>query len=339
MLVAYACGDARIEPVCTGHINRTYVVYTAHERFVLQWVNPIFAASIHDNIELVTRHLEEQGMATPRLVRNLAGELASLDAEGGRWRLMTHVRGDVHDVARDPDMCASAGALVGRFHRAVQILGDKLVTTRGGVHDTKAHLARLEQAVASHEQHRAHARIAKVAQAILTHARALPSLDELPQRVVHGDLKLSNIIFAPPGHAHCLIDLDTLGHMPFVVELGDAWRSWCNSLAEDDPASSFNLDLFAGAVRGYASTARDLLTAQEQELIVAGIETIAVELAARFCRDALEERYFGWDQQRFEAAWAHNLQRASSQLHLAASIAAQRQRAEQVARAAFAAHT
>ena len=49
---------------------------------------------------------------------------------------------------------------------------------------------------------------------------------------------------------------------------------------------------------------------------------ITVELAARFCADAHEETYFGWDRERFASASAHNQARATSQLHLAGSIAA-----------------
>ena len=34
--------------------------------------------------------------------------------------------------------------------------------------------------------------------------------------------------------------------------------------------------------------------------------TITVELAARFCADALRERYFRWDERRYASASAHN---------------------------------
>ncbi len=47
-----------------------------------------------------------------------------------------------------------------------------------------------------------------------------------------------------------------------------------------------------------------------------------MELAARFCTDALEESYFGWDASRFASAAEHNLVRARAQLSLARSIRA-----------------
>jgi hypothetical protein len=65
--------------------------------------------------------------------------------------------------------------------------------------------------------------------------------------------------------------------------------------------------------------------AEEREALAGAVERIALELAARFCRDAFEDRYFGWDPARFPSRPAHNLHRAAGQLALARS--ARRQRA------------
>ena len=60
------------------------------------------------------------------------------------------------------------------------------------------------------------------------------------------------------------------------------------------------------------------------DVIPTAVETIALELSARFCADALAESYFGWNRQRFASACEHNLLRAQSQLTLAQSIGRQR---------------
>ena len=74
---------------------------------------------------------------------------------------------------------------------------------------------------------------------------------------MHGDPKINNLLFdAATGRALCFIDLDTLGRMPLPLELGDAFRSWCNPAGEDNRQSAFALDLFAAAVDGYAAGAR-----------------------------------------------------------------------------------
>ena len=93
----------------------------------------------------------------------------------------------------------------------------------------------------------------------------------------------------------CLIDLDTLARMPVALELGDALRSWCNPATEDAADARFVRPFFAAAVDGYAAAAPGFLAHDEWGAIPRGTLTITVELAARFCADALRERYFRWD--------------------------------------------
>ena len=54
-------------------------------------------------------------------------------------------------------------------------------------------------------------------------------------------------------------------------------------------------------------------------------ETIYLELAARFCTDALNESYFGWNPAQFPTSSEHQLMRARGQLNAAKALAAQRE--------------
>jgi len=135
--------------------------------------------------------------------------------------------------------------------------------------------------------------------------------------------------------AVALLDLDTMGRMSVAYELGDAWRSWCNPLGEDVEETRFDLEVFAAAARGYAGEARGLLAREEVGALVTGVETVCVELAARFCVDAFEDRYFGWDPSRFPSRREHNRVRAAGQLNLARGVAAVRGEAERMVAAAF----
>jgi len=110
-LAAYELGEVELARIDAGLINRTFAVGAERGRFVLQWVNPIFGAEVHLDIEAVTAHLEACGLVTPRLVRTRAGELWTRDAEGGVWRLMTFVEGVTHARAETPALCESAGLL------------------------------------------------------------------------------------------------------------------------------------------------------------------------------------------------------------------------------------
>jgi hypothetical protein len=70
---------------------------------------------------------------------------------------------------------------------------------------------------------------------------------------------------------------------------------------------------------------RKKITQVERAVIADAVAVIALELAARFCADVLEESYFGWDKTRFKAAWEHHLLRARGQFALARSIGKQRE--------------
>ncbi|HEX2689484.1 MAG TPA: hypothetical protein VHN14_22840, partial [Kofleriaceae bacterium] len=77
--------------------------------------------------------------------------------------------------------------------------------------------------------------------------------------------------------------------------------------------------------RGFRSVADALVSADEKTAIVIGLETVCLELAARFAVDLFRDDYFGWDPSRFPSRRAHNLVRAEGQLTLGFSVRAARQ--------------
>jgi Ser/Thr protein kinase RdoA (MazF antagonist) len=230
-------------------------------------------------------------------------------------------RGRRHAVP-SPEWAEAAGELVGRFHVAVADLAYDYRFTRAGVHDTAAHLARLRERVAGASI----AEATDVGREILAAADGLPPLaTDLPRRHVHGDLKISNVIFHhPPVAAVALVDLDTFAKGTLAFELGDAMRSWCNPHGGDAGAARFELPIFAAAMRGFRRFADAVCTDAERASIVVGLETVCLELAARFCVDAFDDAYFGWDAARFASRREHNLVRARGQLALGLSVRAAR---------------
>ena len=317
--------EARVTPIEIGLINRTYrVERTSAEprRLILQRLHPIFRGEVNRDFEAITAHLAEKGVTTPRLVPTTTGALW-LDAADGAWRAQTFLEGRVVSVVSTPEVARAAGAAAGRFHVAVADLQHTFHFTRPGAHDTPRHLAHLRAALEAHANHPQFAAIRPVAERILAHA--LPTVPELPVRIIHGDLKLTNVLFDETlTRAVALLDLDTLAHGTLAVELGDALRSWANPAGESAAHARVDLAIVEAALAGYAECAGALLTEDERRALPAGLETIALELASRFCADALEERYFGWDAQRYATRGEHNLARAAAQLALAESVQASR---------------
>jgi Ser/Thr protein kinase RdoA (MazF antagonist) len=342
---AWGWDSAVLRPIPGGLINLTYAVEVGGAPVaVLQRLHPVFAPEVNRDIEAVTAHVAAKGVTTPRLVRANSGAAWITDA-GATWRALSWVEGATVHAVPSAAWAESGGELVGRWHRAVADLRHDYEFTRAGVHDTEAHLARLTAVLAARETAReagapveesgpspggsgqwSGAALLEKAEAlgheILAAAAGLPPLAaDLPQRHCHGDLKISNLMFREsPPTALSLVDLDTVGTGTIAFEMGDAMRSWCNPRGEDAGAVRFDLVIFAAAMRGYRDALRGLLDRAELASIVVGLERVCIELAARFCVDIFEDRYFGWDATRFASRPAHNLVRARGQLELGQAV-------------------
>jgi Ser/Thr protein kinase RdoA (MazF antagonist) len=324
VLAHFSLEDAALAPLGSGLINLTWLVSRgAGERYVLQRVASIFPPDINRDIDVVTRRLLERGVTVPRIISTRDGALWVWRDEHS-WRLTTWLPGDCHDALATVEQARSAGLLLARFHAALADLEHSFANPRLGVHDTRRHLAALRDALRAHGSHPRYGQVAPLAAAILDAAGKLPPMPVTADRIVHGDPKINNMLFAADGAACALVDLDTVGRMPLPLELGDALRSWCNPAGEDGRSGQFSAALFSGALAGYAEAARGWITADEVQAIVLATETIILELAARFCADALNERYFGWNPAQFATRGEHNEQRAAGQLSLARSFAGQR---------------
>lgn len=321
VLDAFELTGDRLEAVAGGLINQTFLARdeAGAPALVLQRLHAIFAGEVNLDIEAVTEHVAARGLETPRLVRAADGR-AWVDAGGAAWRVLTYVGGVTLHAIEDAAQAEEAGALVGRFHRAVDDLDRAFAFARADVHDTAAHLARLS-AVTTDATSGPLAEAAALRDRILEAAAALPAMPATRRRICHGDLKVSNLRFDHDRRrARALIDLDTLGWQTIAYELGDALRSWCNPRGEDTGEPSIDLGILRASLRGYARGAGDLLSAEERASVAVGLETVCVELAARFCTDVFDDSYFGWDGARFASRREHNLVRARGQLALAASV-------------------
>ena len=320
-LGAFGREGATVTPINVGNIHQTYGISVGADEFILQRVNPIFAPGIHENILAVTEHLAAKGLPTLRLVPTEAGQPTADLGPGGVWRLMTRVPGTSYDVCPSPAHARAAGALVAGFHGALDDL-DHVFRPLGIVwHEFDAYRGELDAAMAQHRNARLHPDVAALAARIQGLVAGWPNVSRLPTHVVHTDLKFNNLLFDPaaddPPQATSLIDLDTVCRLPLYVELGDAWRSWCNRSGEDDAAAELDLEAFSAAADGYLGQLAFDLTADEHASLALALERMSLELAVRFAADVLNDNYFGWKPERFSSRAEHNLVRAHGQLSLA----------------------
>jgi hypothetical protein len=114
--------------------------------------------------------------------------------------------------------------------------------------------------------------------------------------VIHGDTKLENFLFdAQSGRVRSLIDLDTIMAQTWLSDWGDMVRSFCNVAGEKEARLDrvqIDMDIFAAVARGFLRSARNV-TPRELELLVDGVQIIALELGMRFLTDYLRgDSYF-----------------------------------------------
>lgn len=336
ILAKYGLESAGISPLGNGLINQTWLVEdTATRQFVLQRVNSIFPPAVNEDIDVLTRHIADQGLTTCRLVPASDGALW-VERDAAVWRLLSRIDGVSHDALTSADQAREAGTVLGRFHRAVSDLDHHFANRRPGIHDTARHLQFLDETLKARTDHPEYVAVSSLGREILDIADSLPALPQVPDRVVHGDPKVNNILFEPDSdRALCLIDLDTISRMPLPLELGDAMRSWCNPSGEDYWTGEFSAELFMPSIEGYAEQTRGWILPEESSSIVSATHIILVELAARFCADALNETYFAWDPDKFSTRSEHNQVRAAGQLTEARSLLAQEKELTAFVKAVF----
>ncbi len=311
------------QAITRGLLNETHAVRDATGgRFIAQRLNPVFDPAVNDNILRVTQHLASHGVPTFRVI-TVDGTPALDLGDDGLWRLITRLPGESFDRPRDRAQVLEAGRAFGALHRALFDFSEPLHPLGFPFHETQTHFMELAAALRANADHDFYRDVAALADEILDASRTLPRFDSLPRRVVHGDLKLNNLLFATDTDDVPLvcgiIDLDTVSRLPLAYDWGDAMRSWCNRSSEDTPEAELDLDFVAAAAEGlWSAFANGAVHPSEDEVrsFGVGLDVIALELCARFAADVLRESYFAWDETRYARAAEHNLFRARGQLSL-----------------------
>jgi Ser/Thr protein kinase RdoA (MazF antagonist)/transposase len=255
-------------------------------------------------MHMVTAYLVSCGLQVPSLVSTLDGKPFARDMSGGRWRVYPWLPGHVVESLPDPVMAREAGRLVGLLHKYLAACDYLPQGSIPHFHDTDFVLTELQNV---HPQLPDEMR--SIADGILATLPSLIVTDE-PQQLIHGDLKISNLIFDDLGHAVGIIDFDTILRHARVIDLGDAFRSWCNRTAEDDPDARFDIVFFEAAASGYAEGFGMPSGPQERTRHLRAAKQITLELAARFLIDVVHDAYFGFDAARYPHRRAHNVARA-----------------------------
>jgi len=323
----------------SGHINDTFLVTvargSANVRYILQRINKhVFRnpVSLLENIRRVTEHLQSRSVGSGQcltLVATNDGADYFLDQHQEYWRVYHFVAGArTIDTAQSREQAQEAAAIFGRFQSQLSDLpGPRLHETIPDFHNTLVRYRQFRHALERDSCGRARHCGTEIDRALSFEQGAgvlaeLQAAGDLPERIVHNDAKLNNVMFDErSGAATCVIDLDTV--MPGLVlyDFGDLVRSVATSAAEDETNFSrieMRLDYFQALAEGYLGSAMEFLTEAEiGRLAIAG-KIITIETGLRFLADYLSgDEYFRTHRPQ------HNLDRCRAQFALAVSIDAQ----------------
>jgi N-acetylhexosamine 1-kinase len=305
VLTAYGLDDAHIELLTGGRTNRTMRVRAGRDLVLQQMLGSAHndLLGIMENLVRVTSHLEwrrrveRQGDSWyPHLVPTNHGKPFLMTAEGDVWRTFAYRKGQILRLSQPLSALASAAALYGRFAAETADLGGPpLIETAPAFHNIDlVYTNLLSDFEASSIDRR------RDLEPILDHLGTVKKrLDDrcvddgvqwAPDRVVHNDAKLSNVLFdRDHGRATAVLDLDLVMMGPSWHDVGDLIRSasWHAPTATESPA--FSAALFDAVVGAFVEAAGDTLTDAEIVSYAAAGPRLSFELGLRYLNDHLRD--------------------------------------------------
>jgi len=149
---------------------------------------------------------------------------------------------------------------------------------------------------------------------IVTTYKNIVERNEIPQRVIHHDTKINNVLFDQQNKGICVIDLDTVMPGYFISDVGDMMRTYLSSANEEETdLTKINVrkDFFKAIYDGYMEEMGDVLTPTEKNYFIYSGKFLIYMQAIRFLTDYLQnDIYYG---EKYEG---HNLDRTKNQVTL-----------------------
>jgi len=309
-----------VRPLGTGHVHDTFVMTLSvpdggASRLLLQRINlRVFASpdALMENLARVSEHLrakivEEGGdplRGTLTIVPTRDGARLHRTDRGECYRAFRFIDGArSFDTARDATHAFEAARAFGRF---VRLLGDlpapRLDETIPGFADPAGRHAAFLRAVDADVANRVRRvteelRFVERHEALLHEARVLFAPGALPERVVHQDTKINNVLMDDAtGAGICVVDLDTTMPGRVLYDFGDLVRLGATRAAEDERDLARVLvdpDRLEAIAQGYLAETRGFLSRDEVAALALAGPIVALTIGLRFLADFLEgDSYF-----------------------------------------------
>lgn len=285
-----------IEPYGNGHINRTYLVKTSANNYILQGINSnVFKTplAIIANIELLWETQPNNHIILPMMPTQQGGH--SVTADEVVWRIFPFAEGYTsYEFIEEPWQAEKAANAYATFMKTfANIDTSRLQATIPNFHNGHLRFQQLEdahkQATSARKEKAKHLyEFAQEHKVIFDLIQKEVDEKRIPIRITHNDTKINNVLIskANPDDFR-VIDLDTVMQGILLYDFGDMVRTSVSPTEEneaDDSKIVFNTDFFEALCKGF-SVMNPVMTDSEKAHIVDGAKYMIFIIGIRFLAD------------------------------------------------------
>lgn len=314
-----------VKPITDGLINATFLIEDVgrNKKFILQKINTeVFKQpeNIVENHLRVNEHLRKNGYngKTVQLIKTQSGDYLSM--HNGAWRMQEFVP-ECSTFLKVPnaETAYKAAKTFSSFYSALNQNPDlQLKESIPGFLDFRKRISDFHDVLKAADENfrnRADKEIQFICHHIHLADRWLDLEDKkkMPERIIHADPKISNILFTQENIPLAVIDLDTVMKGSLLYDFGDMIRSYTNKTDEDDGkvCDNFDSEIFDSVKRGFLEHLESTLSETELKHLNDAAETVIFIQAMRFLTDYLAGSVY------YQTSYPHhNLARTKNQINL-----------------------
>jgi thiamine kinase-like enzyme len=316
-----------LTPITDGLINITYLLENKDQgkKFILQKINNhVFKRpEVIVNNHLIINELLKSNDYQFQIIEpipSLTNELLVKDANDDPWRMLSFVENSTTFLTA-PSLQTAFEAAKTFSYFLTTVNTEKLPA----IEDTLPNFLNFEKRVADYKNSLKNAspylkENAKAEIEITNQLLSLPDgwiemekSNQIPKRIIHADVKISNILFDQNHRPLAVIDLDTMMISTILYDFGTMIQSYTNTTNEDDGSAqnNFNPEMYKVVKEGFLFYLKEKLTPEESDNLDYAAQVAIYIQELRFLTDYLNGSiYYATKYPE------HNLDRTKNQLEL-----------------------
>ncbi|OCA78270.1 serine kinase [Chryseobacterium contaminans] len=316
-----------LSPITDGLINTTYLLEDKDQqkKFILQKINhhvfkqPEVIVNNHLMINELLRSNDYQFQIIEP-IPSLSNTFLVKDANDEPWRMLSFVENSITFLTVPSLQTAFKAAKTFSYFLSI-------VNTEEppAIEDTLPDFLNFEKRIADYKKalENAALHLKENAKTEIEITNQLISLldqwiemeknNQIPKRIIHADVKISNILFDQNHQPLAVIDLDTMMISTILYDFGTMIQSYTNTTNEDDGSAenNFNREMYEVVKEGFLFYLKEKLTPEESAQLDYAAQVAIYIQEVRFLTDYLNGSIY------YSTKYPeHNLDRTKNQLEL-----------------------